>query len=217
MRATSATLVCLLAGLLAAAPPDVPKAVTAEPGELVRVVIKTDSQVGTLRNFTDGTGQPFWGELIAPKGQRHFVFQAPKTAKPGTEYVIGWWAAGELEGVATTITVGGTPDPIVKPPPVDPVKPPPVTESYYFAVIRPNQMTQDVADALKLPAWKELEAKGHVYKDIPVKELPEGIPLPATLPALVMLKKNADGKTWTVVPGAKPLPTTDDAIRGLLK
>lgn len=99
-----------------AAPPDVPKALTAKPGQLVRVTVKTDAEIGFLRDFSDEEG--FFEELATKKGERRFVFQAPDDAEPGKTFVVGWWTDGEKEGVATKITIAGKVKP--KPNPVDP-------------------------------------------------------------------------------------------------
>jgi hypothetical protein len=110
-------LASLVASAALAAPPDVPDKLVAEPGQLVRIVVKADD-VGVLKNFTDS--EAFWGELVGPKGERHYVFQAP-AKNPRHQYVVGWWRKGETEGTSTTITVGAVPP---GPTPPDPPTPP---------------------------------------------------------------------------------------------
>lgn len=114
---------CVAASVATAAPPQVPQTLTAKSGKLLRVVVKTEAEIGTAKNFTEE--QAFWGELIAPKGERHFVFQGPTDNETDLAFVVAWWTVGEKEGVTTTITVPGVKKPT--PPVVDPVKPDPPT------------------------------------------------------------------------------------------
>lgn len=117
LRSLYATFFVLvaLAPSLSAAPPEVPRALRAEPGQLVRIVAKGE-KVGSLKNFTDE--EAFFDELVSKGTERRFVFQA---TRPGV-YVVGFFTVGESEGVACTITVGGAP----VPPPTPPVPPGPV-------------------------------------------------------------------------------------------
>lgn len=101
-----------------AAPPDVPKELKVDPGQLVRVVVKGD-KIGTARNFDDT--QAFFDELAPQPGTRRYVFQA---TKPGV-YVVSFWTVGEDYGVSTTITVG-TPIPPTPPIPPGPIPPGPM-------------------------------------------------------------------------------------------
>lgn len=110
--------VLLVASFAQAAPPDVPRTITAPAGQLVRVVAKGDAEIGYLRNFPDDAA--FFDELAPRKGERRFVFQA---TKPGV-YVVGFWTANEKEGVACTITVTGEVTPPDPPKPPDPPVPP---------------------------------------------------------------------------------------------
>lgn len=110
------------------APPDVPPHLKVRPGQIVRVVVKTDKEIGSVKNFAETDA--FWGELVSPaKGARHFMFQAPaleydakgKVIPPKrTEFVIGWWEKGDLSGSATTITLDLTGVAPVPPGPVPP-------------------------------------------------------------------------------------------------
>lgn len=221
MRHVQATAVVLLCAVLgAAAPPQVPQTLTAKNGKLLRVVVKTDAEIGTAKNF--GEEQAFWGELIAPKGERHFVFQGPTDNETDLAFVVAWWTVGEKEGVTTTITVPAVKKPT---PPVtdpgkpdtkpDPVKPEPAAV-YYFAVVGPSgPVAPSTAAALKLPAWDELRKAGHVVNYIPVDELNQELPRPGMLPVVMVLKK--DGDKWKDTGANRPLPTTDEQVRGLLK
>lgn len=128
MRVWCCTAFVLAGGLATAAPPEVPEKLAVEPGQLVRITVKGDAQPVVIRNFKDD--EAFWAELVSPKGSRQFVFQAPpaKNGKVGrTTYVIAWATKGELEGVATTITVGGEVVPPVPPGPDPKPKPDPDT------------------------------------------------------------------------------------------
>jgi hypothetical protein len=104
MRVPTALAALFAAAVVAqAAPPDVPKTLIAKPGQLVRVVVKTDAPLGTARNFEEADA--FWGELVGPKGERHFVFQAPDDLTAGRQYVVTFWVKGETEGATTTVSV----------------------------------------------------------------------------------------------------------------
>jgi hypothetical protein len=128
--ALSLAALAVLALPVRAAPPDVPATLKTEPGQMVRLVVKGE-KVGTLKNFSDSDA--FFDELTPRDGERRFVFQA---TKPGV-YVVGFWTAGESEGVACTITVG----PSVPPPPPPP---PPI----------PDPLRQSVRDALAVDKAK---------------------------------------------------------------
>lgn len=137
--------VLLLAGGLAtAAPPEVPEKLSVEPGQLVRITVKSDAQPVVIRNFKDD--EAFWAELVSPKGSRQFVFQAPPKSKRQT-YVIAWATKGELDGVATTITVGGevVPDPKPKPDP----KPDPTLPDGDLGL---RKVSRDIARIVNVPA-----------------------------------------------------------------
>jgi len=125
-------------------------------------------------------------------------------------------ADGPSEPAVTTVVIGGATAPVIDPKEPDPVVPP--TTSLYFAVVRPNgPVAPATAAALRLPAWDSLRAAGHLMKDFEVGKLPTGVPVPSTVPAVVTLKRNADGTTWTVLDGSKPLPTSNDQVKDLLK
>lgn len=133
MRWRLAFALLLVPSWALAAPPDVPGELKVKPGQLVRVRVKTEAEVGTARNFTDT--EAFWGELVSPKGERHFVFQAPAEGKR-TVYVVAWWTKGETEGATTTIVVDAAPPaPPPQPKPDDPPAPKPVDPVTSFRVI----------------------------------------------------------------------------------
>lgn len=139
----SLLLLLALASAVGASPPDVPAAVKAKPGQLVRVTVKADpDKLGHAKNFTDA--EAFWGELAGPKGTRQFVFQAPLDGKRSS-FVVGWWTDGELEGSTTTIEVDTGTAPIPPPKPVDPktVDPPvpPVVSSFRVIFVYESSVT----------------------------------------------------------------------------
>ena len=120
------------------------------------------------------------------------------------------------EPVVVTVVIGGAkPEDPVKPDPPKPDKPAPA-EVYYFAVVgAAGPVLPAVATSLKLPAWDELRRAGHVGNYVPVNELSDGLPRPGMLPVVMVLKK--DGSKWVDTGSNKPLPTTDEQVRGLLK
>src|SRR4051794_12365188 len=101
MRALTLLFLFLQSLPAVAAPPELPPRVSTKPGRLVRLSVKCDGEIGTLRNFTDE--QAFFEELSPRKGERRFVFQSDT---PG-QYVVGVWTKGDSEGAACTITVAG--------------------------------------------------------------------------------------------------------------
>lgn len=120
------------------------------------------------------------------------------------------------EPVVVTVVIGGAkPEDPVKPDPPKPDKPAPA-EVYYFAVVgAAGPVLPAVATSLKLPAWDELRKAGHVVNYIPVDELNTELPRPGMLPAVMTLKK--DGDKWKDTANNRPLPTTDEQVRGLIK
>jgi hypothetical protein len=217
-------------GILAA-PPDVPRDLKVKPGQLVRVTVKGDAVIGTLKNFTDE--EAFFGELVSPKGSRQFVFQAPvaqydKDGKPLPQratYVLGWWTKGEIEGSSTTITVdtanGDTlpPVPDPKPGPQPDPKPNPVgTAAYLVVVEETSARTPEHAKVLNdLTYWNAVRAKEVKWRFYD-KDSPEAVANkyvgPATakgLPALLTLDKTG------VILDVRPLPATTADIDKHLK
>lgn len=130
MRLLLFSLVALFSATAAqAAPPDVPKDLKVDAGQLVRVIAKGD-KIGTAKNFPDDAA--FFDELAPQPGVRRYVFQATKA---GT-YVIAFWTVGEDAGTCCTITVGNpAPVPPPAPPGPSPTPPPgPVTSFRVFLV-----------------------------------------------------------------------------------
>jgi hypothetical protein len=205
---------------LRGAPPEVPARITAKPGQLVRVVVKADAgKLGTLRNFTDA--EAFWGELVGPKGQRQFVFQAPTDGRRAS-YVVGWWTVGEADGATTTIEIEGAAPPDVAPPPKkkpdDPAPPP--TGTYYFLVVRKDGPADPAfTKVMGLPAWAELSRAGHKFKDKTVSgaKADLGLELPAGAPLPCVVTLSVTGGVSKIVREPVPLPTTDTAILELPK
>jgi hypothetical protein len=227
----ASVLLLLVASVACAAPPDAPEHLKVKPGQLVRITVKADEgKLATAKNFTDS--EAFWGELVGPKGQRQFVFQAPqveygKDGKPlpyRAQYSLAWLTVGELDGVMTTITVeggAGSPPPIVPPivPPKEDPKdpPPPPTGTYYFLVVRPDGPASPAfTAAMALPAWAELRKSGHKFKDkttTEAKTLNLELPAGTQLPCVVTL--STEGGVSKIVRGPVPLPLTDAAVRAL--
>ena len=216
MRLPTTLLLLFLAASAQAAPPvvTVPKEV---PGEVAAfVVVKaevTDAKVVKFLPLDSGLSV-FPSGLVVDQTVTVVVAQ-----KPGRYRVLAYSgnADGPSEPAVTTVVIGGA----VPPPVVDPVDPDPVTPpatAFYFAVVRPNgPVAPATAAALRLPAWDALRAAGHLMKDFEVGKLPAGVPVPPMIPAVVTLKQNADGKTWTVLAGSTPLPTSNDQVKDLLK
>lgn len=92
---------------LSAAPPEVPKSLRAKPGQMVRIVVKADAELGYATNFEEGDA--FFEELgVKAKGERRFVFQAADddaANKSDRVFVVTFWTGGERVGRAVTITV----------------------------------------------------------------------------------------------------------------
>lgn len=161
-------VLAVIAGAAVAAPPDVPRELKCEPGQLLRIVAKGD-KVGTLKNFKDEDA--FFDELTPRPKERRFVFQA---TKPGV-YVVGFFTVGESEGVATTIIVGGggdevAPNPKPKPDPKPEPKPQPKpqpakVESVWVIVVEDVNAVRTIEQARTLndPFWASLKPK-HDYR-----------------------------------------------------
>lgn len=122
---------------------------------------------------------------------------------------------GKVEQVTAVFTVTvGTPTTTTpptkpgEPVPGDPGTPTPGEFSYYFYLVRSDQPVDAGLDAvMKLSGWKELEAAGHAWKDIPLSMVPAdystAIPSGSTIPAILKIKvaKNAAGKPVGKVDG----------------
>lgn len=190
-----------------------PKEVSAPVGRLATVVVESDG--ADTKYFTDGDLDLFREYDADPKVIRLRVIG----------YAAGKYTLRAItcrdnrlsDPAVCTVVIGKPADP---PPVIDPPKDPPAQPEvrYYFAVVRPDGPVQPaVADSLRLAAWDEVKKAGHTVKDIPVSELPTGLDRPTSLPVVIVLRYNADGKTQTDTKQNRPLPTTDEQVRGLIK
>lgn len=216
MRVSTTLATLLAASALAAAPPTVtlPPEISGGVSAFVTIRAKVEGEAKGVKYVPVDPGlSVFPSDLLADKTVTVVV-----AANAGRYRVLAYSgnADGPSEPALTTVVIGGaTTPPPVKPPPADPPITP--TDIYYFAVIRPDQNTKEFEALMNLPAWTEWKAKGHTVLDIPLRELPTGVTSPAMLPAVVILRQNADGRTWTDTKRPKPMPTTDTQIRELLK
>lgn len=114
-------------------------------------------------------------------------------------------------------TFGGKP---VDPKDPDPVDPVPKLGKLFFVCIRPDAPADPTfTKVMSLPEWQTLKGMGHGISSKTVKEAEAlGIKLPATvtLPTVVTLRNNPNGKTSTVVRGPVDLPGTGAGILNLL-
>ena len=207
---------CVSAAVATAAPPvvTVPAEVAGDVGSFVAVRASvTDAKVVKFVPVDPGLNV-FPADLLADKTAT--VVTAGKNGRYRILCYSGN-ADGPSEPVVVTVVIGGAkPDDPVKP--VDPVNPdkPAPAEVYYFAVVgAAGPVLPAVATSLKLPAWDELRKAGHVVNYVPVNELSDGLPRPGMTPVVMVLKR--DGDKWRDTGSNKPLPTTDEQIRGLLK
>lgn len=210
MRRTTALLLALVSVAVAGGQTvTAPKEVTAPVGRLATIVVQSDG--ADTKYFADDGLDVF----------REYDPDAKTIRLRVVGYTAGKYYLRAItcrdnklsDPVTVTVVIGGAkPDDPVKP---DPVKPEPATV-YYFAVVGPSgPVAPATAAVMKLPAWDELRKAGHTVNYFPVDELNSGLTRPTSLPAVMVLKKQGD--KWTDTGSTKPLPTTDDAIRGLLK
>jgi hypothetical protein len=209
---------CVAATVVAqAAPPvvTVPQEVTGDVGSFVAVrATVTDAKIVKFVPVDAGLNV-FPADLLADKTAT--VVTAGKNGRYRILCYSGN-ADGPSEPVVVTVVIGGGGPPVVDPVKPDPPKPdkPAPAEVFYFAVVgAAGPVLPAVATSLKLPAWDELRRAGHVVNYVPVNELSDGLPRPAMTPVVMVLKK--DGDMWRDTGDNKPLPTTDEQIRGLLK
>lgn len=206
----------MAAGVAIASPPMVtlPSEIKGEPAAFITVRAKVEGGKWVKYAALDSGLSVFPAELLADKTVTVVV-----AAKPGRYRVLAY-SGSEAEGsepAVTTIVVGS---PVVSPPPVDPPVDPPVEPSgrFFFLVVREAKpVPPGLVKQLTLPAWDELRKAGHQMTDVPVTEMPKDIPVPPTLPAVVTLEYSTDGKSSRVKGDPRPVPTTDDGVRGLLK
>lgn len=219
MRLLSAVLLFPL-GVALAAPPVV-KVPDSVPGEVSAFVV-------VRAEVKDGKGAKF-----VPLDAGLSVFPPGLLSDPDVTVVVAAKAgkyrllvySGNQDGASdpayTTVVIGGGGAPIGgNPPPVkpdEPKDPPAEGGKFFFVLVRPDgPVPPAVAASVRLGAWDEVRKGGHQMKDYPVSELPKGIERPATLPAVVVLRVAADGKSSSAVKTV-PLPTTDEAVKELLK
>lgn len=213
MRASS-LLLLLAASLAGAAPPELTIPPDLKPvNGYVRFTPTTTAKSVLYVALDDA--YPFPSEEL--KDSRRFVLPV-QGLKNGTYRFV---AVGSLndEQTATpfSITVGKP----VTPPPVDPDKPPPASKTH-FMLVRPGGVgiTPEFERVMNLPAWADIKKAGHTYADYPITSLPAktqakfaGQPLP------FLLRWQYSGEQ-IILPDdatAGAVPTTDEAIRGLLK
>jgi len=205
--------VLVLSGMAWAAPPvvTVPKEIAGDVGDFVAV--KAEVQDGKSVKFVPLDA----GLKLFPAGLLSDPTATVVTSAKAGRYRILCYSGnvdGPSDPVTVTVVIGGS-TPIVDPVKPDPVKPEP-TAVFYFAVVGPSgPVAPATADAMKLPAWDELRKAGHQVNYIPVHELNPDLPRPKSLPEVMVLKKSGD--KWTDTGSNKPLPTTDEQVRGLLK
>lgn len=216
MRVQALISAVLLSAVVAQAAPPVVTVPAEVAGDVSAfVVVKADVKDGKSAKFVpiDSGLSVFPSGLLSDPMVTVVVGQ-----KPGRYRILCYSgnADGPSEPVTVTVVIGGAkPEDPVKPDPPKPDKPTPA-EVYYFAVVgAAGPVLPAVATSLKLPAWDELRRAGHVVNYVPVNELSDGLPRPGMLPVVMMLKK--DGSKWVDTGSNKPLPTTDEQVRGLLK
>lgn len=217
MRVPTSLVVCLLPLVAAAAPPEVklPAEVKGDVGAFVAVRATVTEAKSVKFVALDAGLNLFPADLLADK-----TATVVTSAKAGKYRLLCYSgnADGPSEPAYTVVVIGEPvkPEPPLPPPdkPADP-KPPVPAEVFYFAVVRPDQNTAEFERLMGLPAWAELRAKGHVVNDIPVSQLPSGLARPTDLPTVMVLKKAGD--KWQDTMQNRPMPTTDEQIRGLLK
>lgn len=208
MRRTTALLLALVSMASAGGQTvTAPKEVAAPVGRLATVVVQSDG--ADTKYFAD-EGLDVFREYD-PDAKVIRLRLIGYTAGKYTLRAITCRDNKLSEPVTVTVVIGGAKEP-------DPVKPDPVKPAtvYYFAVVgAEGPVSPAVAAVMKLPAWEELRKLGHVVNYIPANELSSGLTRPLSLPAVMVLRK--DGAAWVDTGANKPLPTNDDAIRGLLK
>ncbi len=219
MRHVQATAVVLLCAVLGAAAPPVvtlPAEVTGDVGSFVAVRASvTEAKVVRFVPLDAGLNV-FPADLLADK-----TATVVTAGKAGRYRILAYSgnADGPSEPATVTVVIGGGSPPVTDPgkpdTKPDPVKPEPAAV-FYFAVIGPSgPVAPSTAAALKLPAWDDLRKAGHVVNYIPLDELNPELPRPGMTPVVMVLKK--DGDKWKDTTNNRPLPTTDEQVRSLIK
>lgn len=159
----------MTAAFLTAAPPEVPKNLKVQPGQLIKITVKGDAKLGKAYNFTDD--EAFFEALISPPKEQRFVFQAPQALpdekgkliyRGKAQYVISWWTVGEDVGTTTTIEIVGavpTPPPGPNPPGPQPPGPPPIP------VAKGNRVIFVYETAAELPLWMQQATFGQAVRN----------------------------------------------------
>lgn len=218
MRVPFALLWVLASVVAAAAAPPVvtlPAEVTGDVGSFVAVRASvTEAKVVRFVPLDPGLNV-FPADLLADK-----TATVVTAGKAGRYRILAYSgnADGPSEPATVTVVIGGGSPPVTDPGKPD-TKPDPKPEpavTYYFAVIGPSgPVAPSTAAALKLPAWDEVRKAGHQVNYIPVDELNPELPRPGMTPVVMVLRK--DGERWKDTGANKPLPTTDEQVRSLIK
>lgn len=222
MRRLCVPAVLVLSGQLFAAPPDVPRELKAEPGDIVEVVVKAPA--GTEIGYRLVGGKALFRELKTDTpGERVFWFNA----KAGGTYSVVWWTKGETASTETAIAVGKgptPPDPPQPPDPPDPPKPPPDGPLRVIFVYESSAaMTaaqQSVMFGAKVREYLDAKSKGWRRYD---KDVDAANEKDAELKALWGAARGHVTAVPCVVVGRGskveilPLPATEDAALELFK
>jgi hypothetical protein len=161
-------------------------------------------------------------KYIGLDGEEEFPLDLIGGSKTGFAFIARGLPAGKtyrFVGVASSATGEQVeklftvviPDGVVVPPPkkppvVDPPAPPPA--GLFFMIVREDGGASPAfTKIMENPAWETIRAKGHVFKDYPLKEardrfnatIPPGGPLP------MVITLRVDGKVSRVVRPAIPL------------
>lgn len=159
---------------------------------------------------------PFPSEEL--KDSRRFVLPVQGLKDGAYRFVAVGSLNDEQTATPFVITIGKKPADPVKP---DPVLPP-ATKRHYMLVrpAGPIDRNSAVEKSLALPAWGEVKAAGHTVADLPFDQLtPKARDKFAGQPLPFLLRWQYSGEQ-IVLPDdavAGAVPTTDEAIRGLLK
>lgn len=177
-------LVMATAAFSLAAPPDVPRTLAAKPGELTTLTVK-GKDVCYSKPFADT--DVFFARLHTNDvGTLQFVVQVKPSRRVTTPLAVFFWTKGEDDGSWCVIDPNGTTNP-TDPPGGD--KPPPIAGVKFLTLVRgEGPSSPEWSAMLKLPQWKELESKGHQWKEYTLSEaaaanikIPAGTALPCVL------------------------------------
>lgn len=221
MRDALALAVLLAANLGQAAPP-VPSVteLTAPVGKPtpLTVTVEKGKKLGTEKTYN--TASLMLARLWSDDANTYEYWVFPNEA--GT-YYVPFWTEGETKGIVVKIVTGGKPtDPPVKdPPPKDPPKDPPVVTPkevlYFMVVLPPGGVSKEHETIMNLSGWDAIRQAGHSVAAFPADKMPTGWDRPATVPTVMVLRRNPGGVTWADTGKNRPFPTTNEDIRGLLK